>query len=143
MMHFLIAAGLALAVYLIAACTKDSEPPPPPVEKGSGDSMTGPFVMKITKEVEAAWGDEVPLFIRVSADSSQCHVRGRDMPCSDLADHLEQSLGLPKTTPIAVVVLPDDTTDAHYRFAEALIALGYSRAVALDVRYATTSDGRS
>lgn len=142
---FVITTGVALAILLSAACTEKSTAPAPKTTEDSGNHMSNnrTLEMRIPEDVMAAWeaSGEAPVLILVSADASKCSVRGNEISCSDLASHLEQSLKVPRTTPIGVTARPGQTGTAHSRIADLLKSYGYSQAVALDVRFATGSGG--
>jgi hypothetical protein len=65
------------------------------------------------------------LTVNVSADASTCSVKGRDVPCSDLPNHLK-TLKVPSTTLVALSdAMIGRTDDALTNLAHSVRAVHY------------------
>jgi hypothetical protein len=138
MKYVVFAIVVALAILLLRAYMP---PPPSPVSDGSSDtSGQKAFEMRIPNDAGTAWDKaweesrEAPLFIVVSADGTNCSVRGKTMPCSGVVGHIAQSLNLPKTTPIGMTAPPGQAAGLRSKLADDLRKSGYSLAAVIDVR---------
>jgi hypothetical protein len=90
----------------------------------------------------AAQGPDM-LLVQVSADASRCTVRAKEMPCTDLISHLEKTLKVAKTTPIALATKPGEVGDPHSLLAESLKKAGYSRVAIAEIGFVTEPDSHA